>query len=155
MVTPRKNPKDYLKVGRPTKFRPEYCSKVIEHMSKGFSFESFAGIVGTTESTVWNWANDFPEFLEAKKQAYARSRVFWEQQGIIGLFSDKDGPKLNTGVWAFNMKNRFGWTDRQEVKQETTVVVKPYVIKRIDGSEIELGQKLIDNNVVEAEELVE
>ena len=28
-------------VGRPTKYKPEYCEMLIEHMSEGLSFESF------------------------------------------------------------------------------------------------------------------
>jgi len=149
-TTPRVEP-----FGRPTKYKPEYCQMLIDHMKTGLSYETFSAIINVMPATIYNWEKSQPDFLEAKKMAFVESRVFWEKQGVIGLFSDKDGPKLNTGVWAFNMKNRFGWTDRQEVKQETTVAVKPYVIKRVDGSEVELGQKIEEkkDDVVDAEEV--
>ena len=103
--------------GRPTIYKPEYCQQLIEHMAQGLSFESFAGIIGTCTQTIYNWLDKHPEFLEAKKQAFAQNRVFWEKAGLNGMFmGGKDNP-FNATVWVFNMKNRFGWAD----KKETTV----------------------------------
>jgi hypothetical protein len=97
---------------------------LIDHMSKGFSFESFAGIVETDRQTIYNWTDKHPEFFDAKKEAFEKSRVFWEEAALKGLWNDKDGPQLNNTIWIFNMKNRFGWKDKVEVEETGTKEIK-------------------------------
>ena len=103
------------KVGRPTDYREEYCEMVIEHMSKGYSFESFAGAIGTHKQVLYSWAEKFPEFNDSKKIAFEKCRVWWESQGMDGLWSSKEG-SFNSSNWIFQMKNRFKeeWRDKQE-----------------------------------------
>lgn len=104
------------KAGQPTKYKPEYCQLVIDHMSRGLSFESFAGVVGTCKQTIYSWMAKYPEFLDARNQADAKCRLFWEKCGIKGLFLGQQD-KFNATVWVFNMKNRFHWRDLQEINQ--------------------------------------
>lgn len=103
------------KVGRPTKYKREYCDMVIDYMSKGFSFEAFAGSINTHKDVVYDWAKANPEFSDAIKLAKDKCREFWEQKGMDGLFTGKD-EKFNATVWVFNMKNRFGWRDQQSIE---------------------------------------
>jgi hypothetical protein len=102
-----------VKAGAPTKYKKEYCQKVIDFMAQGYSFEAFAGSIGVCADTVFEWAKVHPEFSDSKKLAYERNRVFWETQGIDGLRSSKNN-SFNATVWIFNMKNRFRWRDRVE-----------------------------------------
>lgn len=106
-----------MPVGRPSDYKPEYCEMVIEHMAQGLSFESFAGVVSTSKPTLYSWAEKNEEFLNAKRIGTEKCRVFWEKAGIKGLFLGKE-EKFNAAVWVFNMKNRFGWRDVQEISQE-------------------------------------
>lgn len=108
-----------MTAGRPTKYLPEYCQQLIDHMSEGLSFESFAGVVSTCKQTLYTWTELHPEFLDAKSQGTEKSRLKWEKLGMAGLNTGKD-EKFNATVWVFNMKNRFKWRDIQEVKQEST-----------------------------------
>ena len=109
-------------IGRPTLYRPEYCEQLIEHMGTGLSYEAFAGKLGVSKQTIYDWEKANPDFLDAKNIAFEQSRLFWEQKGIDGLFSetfeDKDAKtrsskSINATIWLFNMKNRFGWRDKQ------------------------------------------
>jgi len=50
------------------KYKPEYCELLIDHMSKGYSFETFCTLVNVVPSTIYEWKKDFPEFLEAYKK---------------------------------------------------------------------------------------
>lgn len=108
--------------GRPSKYKPEFCEQLIQHMSEGLSFESFAAIAKVNLDTLYEWAKVHEEFSEAKKEAFANCQLYWESQGIAGLYSttdyDEDGKpikskSLNSSVWIFNMKNRFKWRDKQ------------------------------------------
>ncbi|MEE8234088.1 MAG: hypothetical protein V3R41_05360, partial [Gammaproteobacteria bacterium] len=95
--------------------KEEYCQMLIEHMSKGLSFESFAAITDTCRDTIYEWVKVHKEFSDAKRGAFAKSQLFWEEIGIEGLFNGKNKKSLNSAVWIFNMKNRFNWTDKQEL----------------------------------------
>lgn len=101
--------------GRPSKYKKEYCQLLITSMAQGFSFEAFAGEVGVHFDTLYAWVDQFPEFSEAKKLGKAQSLRFWEKKGIDNLLvsSEEAVPKFNTTLWIFNMKNRFGWRDKQ------------------------------------------
>lgn len=101
--------------GRPTKYEPGFCEMLIAHMEQGFSFESFAGVLRVSKQTIYNWSEEFPEFLDAKRQGTELSRLWWEKTGHNGMFmGGKDNP-FNSTIWVFSMKNRFGWRDRTEV----------------------------------------
>lgn len=102
------------RTGRPTLYRPEYCEEVVKHCAEGLSFEAFAGRVSVSIETIYEWARRYPEFAEAKKRGAAASRIWWENAGKIGMLA----PGFNAAVWIFNMKNRFGWRDKQPDERE-------------------------------------
>lgn len=119
-------------MGRPTKFKPEYCQKLIEHMKQGLSFESFSAIIGVNQDTLHEWSKNpkkYAGFLDAKKEAFAHARLFWEKLGIDGLYTtvtyDGENRKveksINATIWIFNMKNRFGWKDRVEFTDDDEI----------------------------------
>jgi hypothetical protein len=114
-----------LSIGRPTLYDDKFCVELIEHMKAGYSFESFAGSIGVNRDTLYEWAKVNPEFSDAKKIGTEAGRLFWETKGIEGLFSttercgDQGSSKsINATIWIFNMKNRFGWRDKQPDEEE-------------------------------------
>ena len=114
------------KVGRPSKFKKEYCNELVDHMEKGLSFESFAAVINVNRDTLYEWAKVHSEFSDAQKLGQEKSRLFWEQKGIDGLFNESFGEgqgsrSLNATVWIFNMKNRFGWRDKQPGEEDKTI----------------------------------
>ena len=103
--------------GQPTKYKKEYCQKLVDFMAQGYSFEAFAGHVSVDRDTIYEWANVHKEFSDAKKEAFSKSREFWEQIALKNLHLPHQGGSFNATVWIFNMKNRFGWKDNIELKQ--------------------------------------
>lgn len=67
------------KVGRPSKYSPEYCDQVIEHLAEGASLTSFAAEIGVARSTINEWMGDHPEFSEACARAKAKCAAWWEK----------------------------------------------------------------------------
>lgn len=114
--------KRYDHPGQPTKYDPKYCQMVVEHVSQGYSFPSFAAIIGVAVDTLYAWEHRFPEFSEAKKKSLAKNLLWWEKAGHAGMYATKEAP-FNATVWIFSMKNRHGWVDRQEI--DTTHTIKP------------------------------
>lgn len=99
-----------------SKYKPEYCEQIIEHMRNGDSAISFAKSIDVCMDTITEWKNKHSEFSAAYKKAKAYCEEHWIKEGQKGMWNHKDGPTLNTGVWAFFMKCRFGWNDRPEIK---------------------------------------
>lgn len=103
----KKNP-----VGRPSKYKPEFCQMVIDAMEKGLSKEAAAAECDICEDTFYRWVKKYPDFSEAVKQGERKSRLFWEKAGIQGMVGKIPG--FNATTWIFNMKNRHGWRDKTE-----------------------------------------
>jgi transposase len=101
--------------GRPTTYKQEYCQAVIDFMAKGYSFEAFAGSIDTHKDTLYQWCKVHPAFSDAKRLGFAKAQIFWEEIGLRGMWTEEGGPKLNTGNYIFQMKNRFGWQDKVEI----------------------------------------
>lgn len=144
-----KNEVGRFKVGRPTLYEQRYCEMLVEHCEKGKSIEAFAGKIGVSIDTIYEWAKVHPEFSEAKKVAYAASLSWWEDFGQDNLLSttessgwagakDTSSKSLNSSVWIYNMKCRFRkqYTEVQKIKQiidetsnQTKVIKLAYVPK--------------------------
>lgn len=87
-----------------SKFNPKFCDMLVQHMSEGYSYTSFAGVVGVTRMTLNNWRNNHPDFREAFNIGMEKGRYFWEKLGmdlVTGL------SKGSARAWEINMFNRF------------------------------------------------
>ena len=104
--------------GAPTKYHPDFCQLVIQHMAGGFSFESFAGVIGVCKKTLYNWRDENPDFLHAGKTGKELSRLYWESLG--NTISRSPTNFFNGTVFKFNMTNRFSedWKNRVDQKTE-------------------------------------
>lgn len=117
-------------MARPSKYKKEYCEKLIEHIASGLSFESFAGVVSVTRDCLYKWTEKYPEFLYSKRIAEAKGLLFWEKIGRAGTLGQldkitgKSGGKFNHISWIFLMKNRFGWRDHVQVSESNSGEVK-------------------------------
>lgn len=90
-------------MARPTEYREEYCSRVVEMGRKGKSKAQIAAGLGISRQTLENWSHANPEFLDAVKEARDLALAWWEDQGQSGLKADK----FNATAFIFQMKNRF------------------------------------------------
>lgn len=86
----------------------KYC----EHLSQGFSKESFpfAGR-GTMADYISRFPEDFPD--EEIQLALACSQYEWEKMGM--LMAKGEVQNASAASWIFNMKNRFGWSDKKQI----------------------------------------
>ena len=68
-------------------------------------------LLGIGESAWETLLTDSEDFRRTEKKRQALCAVWWERQGRK-MAAGADG---NATVWIFNMKNRFGWRDKQDV----------------------------------------
>lgn len=99
--------------GRPTKYRPEYCDAIIEHMSAGASMTSFAAEIDVARSTLNEWMENHPAFSEAVKIGKAKCAAWWERLGRAGAM----GGDVNPTLVIFGLKNMAAddWREKQEI----------------------------------------
>lgn len=104
-----------MPMGRPTKYKPEFCDRVVELGRQGASKAEMALDLDIAMSTFDVWQNEKSDFSEAVKRAEEFSRGWWEMKGRLATFDSKD---FNPTSYIFQMKNRFSehWRDKRETE---------------------------------------
>lgn len=103
-------------VGVPTKFRDEYHDILIQHARAGKSIIQFAAQIGVSRSTVYNWKDSIPEFLDTFTRAKEICEAYWEEKTQMAMFN-RD---TNAQLMKFYLSTRFGWSDKQEVDNKSS-----------------------------------
>lgn len=98
------------KVGRPTKYRPEMCERVVELMRDGLSKVEVAADLDINVDTLNEYTKIHPDFSAAIKRGEDLSHAWWLKVGRQNLMT-KD---FSYTGWYMNMKNRHGWKDKVE-----------------------------------------
>lgn len=68
-------------------------------------------LLGIGDSAWGTLLEDSEDFRRTEKERQALCEVWWERTGR-NMAKGTDG---NATVWIFNMKNRFGWRDKQDM----------------------------------------
>jgi len=102
-----------MKTGRPKKYDPKYCREIVQWMARGFSIISFAGKIGVDERSIYYWVAKYPDFFQSIKIGKAKSILFWERVGMLGMMGKIQG--FSASTWVFQMKNRWGWSEKLSV----------------------------------------
>lgn len=102
-----------MPAGRPSKYDPVYCDRVIELGKDGKSQVQIAVALDIPRSTLQSWADQHLEFSAALTRAKECEQAWWEQKGMDGLTADK----FNSAIWSKSMSARFrdDYTERREL----------------------------------------
>ena len=103
-----------MPAGRPSKYDPSYCDRVIELGAEGHSPEAIAAQLGVLRQTMLAWADVHPEFFAALQRAKDLELLWWEEAGRKALYADK----FQQAVWAKSMQARFRdkYTEKQQLE---------------------------------------
>jgi hypothetical protein len=118
-----------MAAGRPTKYDPAMCDRVIELGVDGLTLAEMAGELDITRETLRMWCNEHPEFSCAVKAGVDKAQAWWEGQGRIATFGGCDG--FNATSYIFQMKNRFKEDWRDKVEQEHSGGVRVERVERL------------------------
>lgn len=118
-----------MPAGRPSKYDPAFCDRVIEMGKEGKTLAEMADGLDIDRSTLTDWTEQHPEFSRAVKSGLDRAQAWWEKKGRIATFGGVDG--YNATSYIFQMKNRFkeDWRDKQE--REHSGHVKTERVERV------------------------
>ena len=106
--------------GRPLKKLedlPDAWEDTIINLSKeGASIVELAVALDISRKTLYNLSERDEHFLHTIKKCKRYCEAWWLSKGRTELYN-KD---FSYTGWYMNMKNRFGWADKQENKNENT-----------------------------------
>ena len=108
-------PEGYV-FGRPTKYRPEMCEKVVEWGRLGKSRAWIASELDIAKHTLQSWEKEHSDFSAAMTRAMTHSQRWWEDAGQDGI----EKREFNGSVWSRSMGARFPDDWRESTKQELT-----------------------------------
>lgn len=104
-----------MPAGRPSKYNPSFCERVIELGREGKSPEQISADIDVDRATMARWAEAHPEFRTAITRAKELEHSWWEDVGCRALFADK----FQQQVWAKSMQARF--REKYTEQQVTTL----------------------------------
>lgn len=67
---------------RQSRYKDSYCTEIVDFMGGGHSATAFAGEIGVSRDTLYEWRGKYPDFLEAMKVGQAKRVLFWEREHI-------------------------------------------------------------------------
>lgn len=103
-------------------YKPEYCKKVIEFMSEGYSKGAFAGSIGVSRDALVDWCKKYPEFGEAMGAAQAGCQLWWEN--MARSMAQKNSAGKSPAIPIFALKNMAAADWRDKVTIDSTVTMK-------------------------------
>ena len=157
-------------MGRPTKYKEEYCEGIIKYFDVPTSVEKknkdgsikiipsdlpllsgFAGSIGVCRDTVYEWANGknedeslkHPDFSYALKRAKDLQEKLLVTNAMKGLY--------NSTFAIFTAKNILGWRDKQEVETTHKGNIGLDVAGLVKKTKDELSKQSTDNSKSDSE----
>ena len=103
-----------MPAGRPTKYKPEMCGRLIALMGEGMSKEAACHELGIVKDTLYRWAKEKEEFSDALKRAELACAHWWEEKGKEAAQGKIEGFNATAFVWM--TKNVLKWSDRQSME---------------------------------------
>jgi len=102
------------RTGRPSKYKPEFGPMLVDHLSKGFTINSFGGVINTCADTVYRWLLENKDFSESRRQGEAARAHFLEDLSIRGMTGEAKGFNPTAFIW--HSRNVMGWRDKQDIE---------------------------------------
>ena len=107
-----------IKIHKNSDYEARYDEMLIEHMGSGLSFESFAGLIRTTRSVLYQWIERHPSFADAKELGKEAQMLNNEQ--ITRDISIGAIPGGSAQMQKFRMQNYHLWSEKKDIVTTNT-----------------------------------
>ena len=118
-------------VGRPSKYKPEFCEAVIEMAQQGKGWSNYAAAFEVDRPTLYDWAAAHEDFRHALTRAKVLEQQWWEDQARENLKTRE----FNANLWIRSAQARFrdDYTERKET-----------AVTGANGGPVQLQTQVID-----------
>jgi len=133
--------KEKRPVGRPTKYKPEYCEQIIELGKQGKSIAQMASHFDVDKASIFDWDKSHPDFSTALARAKAHSQTWWENTAQQNM----DNRNFNAQLWLKSVASRFRDDYTEQTKTEITgrdgAAIKMETTQKLDTSILDSDQR--------------
>ena len=107
-----------MSLGRPTKYKPEYCKEAEDFLAQGYTVRSCAAHLDVHHDTLYEWMKQHVDFSDAIKRGQNKSLKYLEDK-LKKLIDGERQNKPDTTALIFALKTRFHevYGDRQKIEQ--------------------------------------
>lgn len=128
------------KGGRPSKYRPEMVTELVELMQKGRTNIHICAKWGVSEDTFYRWLKEKPELKEAFDNALPQCQVYWENMCEAAMLGQIKGFKANMFL-AFMSRKFKNWADTKPEVVGTHINIESMQVlqnvQNMDDAELE------------------
>lgn len=112
--------KPKIKVGRPTKYKREYCQRIIELGEDGDQPVALSAELHVSKSTIHQWREDYPEFSDAFDISRDCCERYW-----LNLAKNRANGTMNgsDAMIKFILSAAHGHREKSDVTTEVTADV--------------------------------
>lgn len=133
-MTKRKDPKDKLKTGAPSKLNDKTFRQALILAKEGMTEAKICEILEICDKTISNWKNQFPEFLQAMHEAkeypdelvkrsmhkratgYTRPVEKLLSNGEIVIVNEEVLPDVTAGKFWLMNRRKEEWREKQDIE---------------------------------------
>lgn len=106
--------------GRPTKYKKEYCTTIIDVLKTGRNLKGFCADLGISDRCVYGWIDTIPEFAEAYAIAKTANEDYWLRLAISRANGNHQGSDT---LIKFILSATHGYRERTDVTADVTADV--------------------------------
>jgi len=126
-------------VGRPTKYKPEYCERIIELGKQGYSYAEIAADLEVDKASLYDWAAAHEEFSTALRAAKTYEQAWFEREARSNM-KNRD---FNANLWYRSAASRFrdDYTERKETQ-----------VTGANGGPVQVQSQVVDAKTLDADQ---
>lgn len=126
-------------VGRPSKYKPEHCERVIELGKLGYSYAEIAADLEVDKASLYDWAAAHEEFSTALRAAKTYEQAWFEREARSNM-KNRD---FNANLWYRSAASRFrdDYTERKETQ-----------VTGANGGPVQVQSQVVDATTLDADQ---
>ncbi len=118
---------------------PDWREGIFRWMGEGWSVTEVIAELGITRKTHARFVKEHEIYAETISAGEVLSEAWWVKLGRVNVGNARN---FNVGIWAFNLKNRFGWRDSPLSKEGQAKILPDKTKEEENREKFRLDKKI-------------